>query len=154
MIVTDLKYADNQVVLTEGIKEALDFLRNTDLQELSVGRLEIDGDRLFALVQSYESRMEHESPRFELHQRNIDVQYIISGEEIMAWAPHHLYTQTEPYNEENDLMIGAIPAGKWTPVLFPPGQVIIHYPTDAHASGLAVDQPIDVKKIILKVLLI
>lgn len=153
MVVTDLKYATDQIVLSKGIEKALDFLRDTRLQELPVGRIDIDGDTVFALVQSYQSRMEHHKPKFELHRKYVDVQYLVSGAEIMAWALHNLYTQTTPYNEETDLMLGTIPAGKWTPVLFPAGRVIVLYPTDAHASGLAVDQPEDVKKVLIKVAL-
>ncbi len=151
MVVTDLKYATDQVIISDGIRKALDFLKDTNLQELPVGRIDIDGDKIFALVQSYQSRMEHHEPKFELHRKYVDVQYLVSGVEIMAWALPDLYTQTTPYNAENDLMFGTIPTGKWTPVLFPVGHVIVLYPTDAHASGLAVDQPEDIKKVIVKV---
>jgi len=153
MVITDLKYATDQIILSKKIKEALDFLHNTDLQELPIGRTEIDGDTIFALVQSYESRMEHDEPKFELHRKYVDVQYLISGAEIMAWALHHPFTETVPYNQETDVVLGTIPASEWSPVLFPAGRVIVFYPTDAHASGLAVDQPEEVKKVIIKVAL-
>ena len=153
MIVTDLEHATDQIILTEGIKKGLDFLKNTRLEDLPDGRTDIDGDNVFALVQSYKSRMEHQKPKFELHRRYVDIQYIVSGAEIMGWAPHEMFTQTNPYNEESDVMLGTIPAGEWTSVLFPAGRVIVLYPTDAHASGLAVDQPEDVKKALIKIAL-
>ena len=153
MIVTDLKYAVDQVILSSDIKKALAFLQETNLQELPVGRIDIDGDTVFALVQSYQNRMEHHNPKFELHRKYVDVQYLISGAEIMGWAMHDAFTQTTPYNEETDVILGTIPAGVWTPVKFPAGRIIVLYPTDAHASGLAVDQPEDVKKVIIKVAL-
>ncbi len=153
MVITDLKYATDQIILSKKIKEALDFLHNTDLQELPVGRTDIDGDNIFALMQSYQSRMEHDEPKFELHRKYVDVQYLISGAEIMGWALHNLFTETVPYNQETDVVLGTIPAGEWSPVLFPAGRVIVFYPTDAHASGLAVDQPEEVKKVIIKVAL-
>lgn len=153
MVITDLKYATDQIIITNGIKKALDFLRDTRLQELPVGRIDIDGDTVFALVQSYQSRMEHHEPKFELHRKYVDVQYLVSGAEIMAWAMHDAFTQTTDYNQETDVMLGTIPADEWTPVRFPVGRVIVFYPTDAHASGLVVDQPEDVKKVIIKVAL-
>ena len=114
-------------------------------------RIDIDGDAAFALVQSYQSRMEHHEPKFELHRKYVDIQYLVSGAEIMGWALHNLFTQTTPYNEENDLMLVTIPAGEWMPVQFPVGRVLVLYQTDAHASRLAVDQPEDVKKVIIKI---
>ncbi len=39
----------------------------------------------------------------------------------------------------------------WTPVRFEAGQIIVLYPTDAHAPGMVVDQSMYVKKIVMKI---
>ena len=151
MIVIDLEHATDQIAPSSGVKKALDFLQGSRLHELPDGRIDIDGDRVYALVQSYESRMEKQKPTFEAHRTYIDIQYLVSGTEILGWAPLDLLTITDPYDEEKDILLGTVPAGEWTPVGFMAGQAVVFYQIDAHAPGLAVDQPVDVKKVIVKI---
>jgi biofilm protein TabA len=151
MVVNDFDNAVKQVALSQGLKKALDFLRDKRHQELPDGRIDIDGDRVFALVQSYKSKMERHSPTFEAHRRYIDIQYIVSGTEILGWAPLDAVSVTIPYDQEKDVLLGKVAADMWTPVRFTEGQAIVLYPTDAHAPSLAVGQPETIKKIIMKV---
>lgn len=153
MIYTDLDSAINQVAPSAGIEKALDFLKSKRHQELPDGRIDIDGDKVYALVQSYESKMERDKPTFEAHRKYIDIQYVASGIEILGWAPLDTVTITVPYDQEKDALLGVVPVDEWTPVRFTAGQVIILYPTDAHAPSLAVDQPEIVKKIVMKIAL-
>ena len=151
MIVTDLDNATKQIALSEGLKKALDFLQDKSNHKLPDDRVDVDGDEVYALVQSYDSRMERDDPTFEAHREYIDIQYVVSGTEILGWAPLDAFTTTVPYDEEKDAVMGKVPDEDWTPVKFEPGQVIVLYPTDAHAPGLAVDQPVYVKKIVMKI---
>ena len=153
MLVTDLDNAVQQVALSEGMRKGIDFLQSKGRQGLPDGRTDIDGDRVYALGLSYPSRMERDNPKFEAHRKYIDIQYIVSGTEIMAWAPLDTLTTTVPYNAEKDALFGAVPADEWTPVKFTAGQIIVLYPTDAHAPSLAVNQPEDVKKVVVKIAL-
>ena len=151
MVVTDLDNATKQIALSEGLKKAIDFLKDESNHKLPDARVDVDGDKVFALVQSYDTRMQLDDPNFEAHREYIDIQYVVSGTEILGWAPLDEVTMTGPYKDENDAIMGKAPAGKWTPVKFEPGQVIVLYPTDAHAPSLAIDQPMYVKKIVMKI---
>lgn len=153
MLVTDFDSVIDGIAPSEGIKKALNFLQDKRHRELPDGRMDIDGDRVYALVQSYASRMERDNPTFEAHRRYIDIQYVASGTEILGWAPLDSVTITVPYNEEKDALLGTVPADEWTPVRFTEGQVIVLYPTDAHAPGLAVGRPADIKKVVIKIAL-
>jgi biofilm protein TabA len=153
MVVTDFDNAAKQVALSQGLKKALDFLRDKRDQELPNGRIDIDGDRIYALIQSYKSKMERHSPTFEAHRKYIDIQYIVSGAEILGWAPLDTATITVPYDEEKDVLLGTVAVDEWTPVRFTGGQVIVLYPTDAHAPSLAIDHPETIKKIVMKIAL-
>jgi beta-galactosidase beta subunit len=50
MIVTKLEHMTGQIAPTPNMQRALDFLRQVRGRDLPDGRVEIDGDRVFALV--------------------------------------------------------------------------------------------------------
>ena len=153
MVITDIDKAAEQIVLTEGLKKAIAFLKDKNNHTLPDERVDVDGDKVFALVQSYDSKMKRDDPDFEAHRKYVDIQFLASGTEILGWAPLDEVTITDPYNDEKDALKGKVSDGRWTPVKFEMGQVIVLYPTDAHAPCLAVDQPERVKKICMKIAL-
>ena len=53
------------------------------------GRHPIDGEAIFALVSTYETEPEG-ARSFEAHRKYIDVQYLLSGREIIHWAGREL----------------------------------------------------------------
>jgi YhcH/YjgK/YiaL family protein len=150
MIVTDLNHIDHQVPMTPSLRKAFDFLRGSDLHVLPNGRVDIDGDAVFALVQRYET-MRTEAPKFECHRRYIDVQFIASGEEVLGWATAETLQITEAYDEKKDICFGTVIKGKWTPALLQAGQLAVLWPEDAHAPKLAAGEPSSVMKIVVKV---
>jgi biofilm protein TabA len=149
MIVADLKHIDRQCVMTDDMKKAVDFLRLRGIHELPDGRVELDSDRVFALVQRYET-MQTPAPRFEAHRKYIDVQYIVSGEEIIGWTPMERMAITEAYDEEKDVCFGEEPV-EWTPVHLRAGQLAVLFPEDGHAPKMAATTPVRVMKIVVKV---
>ena len=150
MIVTDLAHIDHQVQLTPSLRKAFDFLRGRDLLKLSDGRSEIDGDRVFALIQRYETERT-EAPKFEYHRKYIDVQFIAAGEEIIGWAPAASMTISEAYDPDRDICFGSVAPGTWTPVHLQMGQLAVLWPEDAHAPKGAAGPPSRVMKIVVKV---
>lgn len=150
MIVSDLNHIEHQLLITSDFTKALDFLRRRDIRDLPDGRIEIDGERVFAIVQRYET-IATGMPKFEYHRRYIDVQYIAEGEEVIGWAPAHRITITEPYDADKDIAFGTVPGKQWTPVHLEAGQAAVLYPEDGHAPKLAVGTVSDVMKIVVKV---
>jgi biofilm protein TabA len=149
MIVTDLEHAPEQVALTPALQKAFAFLRQVRSQTLVDGRMEIDGDQVFALVQSYDTKCSE--PKFEAHRRYLDIQYVVSGEEIIGWAFLDRMIVTTPYDEAKDVCLGRVPEPEMTPVRLSAGQFAVLYPSDAHAPKLAAGVPTSVKKIVVKV---
>jgi biofilm protein TabA len=150
MIVTDLEHIYQQADLSIALRKAVEFLRLHNIRNLPDGMVEIDGRRLYASVQRYET-MQTGSPKFEYHRKYIDVQYIVSGEEIIGWAPIERMTVTEAYDRDKDICFGTVAAGKWTPVFLQAGQLAVLYPEDGHAPRLAAGVPSPVMKIVVKV---
>lgn len=151
MIVTDLENLPRQVGLTPGLAKAINFLRETRGQDLADGRVEVDGDTVFALVQSYATLDPSQPPLFEAHRRYLDVQYIVSGEEVIGWAPLDRLSVTRPYDEASEAVLGTVAADDMTRVLVPAGFLAVLWPSDAHAPKLSARGPRPVKKIVVKV---
>ncbi len=149
MIVIDLEHAREQVALTPALQKAIDFLQRVRSLSLADGRVEIDGEQVYALVQSYETR--RGEPKFEAHRKYLDVQYVAAGEEIIGWAFIDRMTADAAYDEAKDVCLGHVPPAEVTPVRLSAGQLAVLYPTDAHAPKLAAGTPASVKKIVVKV---
>lgn len=150
MIVTDLEHAPEQLPASPALEKALAFLRRGDIADLPDGRYEIDGDRVYAMAQRYETIVPAE-PRFEAHRKYLDVQFIASGSEVIAWAPVRLMKISDPYEEEKDICFGLVEKGRWTPVRLEAGQLAVLYPEDAHAPRLAAGLPGQAVKVVVKV---
>ena len=79
MIYDTLENLSNYAALLPGLEKAAAFLSRTDLAQLPDGRVEIDGDRVFANIQTYATK--HIDMRgFEAHRKYVDVQVVIGGE--------------------------------------------------------------------------
>jgi YhcH/YjgK/YiaL family protein len=150
MIVTNLTNIARQVKETPSLKKAIDFLRKPGLQKLPDGKIEINGDHVFAMVQRYDTQV-YDEPKFEAHRKYLDVQFIVSGEEIIGWAPLESMTITEAYNADKDICFGTVAKEKWTPVYLRAGELMVLWPEDAHAPKLAGRKSSPVMKIVVKV---
>lgn len=150
MIVTDLKNAAGRLPPGAAMAKALAFLRREDLLKLPDGEYELDGRRVFAVVQRYKT-FKAAAPRFESHRKYIDVQYIAAGVEVIGWAPAGLMKVAEPYKAAADICFGLVGKREWTPVLLRAGRLAVLFPEDAHAPRLAARAPAAVLKIVVKV---
>ncbi len=149
MIAARLEDAARQAPRGEGLKKALEFLRRPGLAALPDGRYELDGERVFALVQRY-GTAEAGEPRFEAHRKYIDVQYVAAGAETIGWVPLEAVAVDEPYDELKDALFGRARGG-WTPVRLEAGMLAVLWPADAHAPRLAAGEPGSVTKVVVKV---
>ncbi|HCC48292.1 MAG TPA: YhcH/YjgK/YiaL family protein [Elusimicrobia bacterium] len=150
MILTRLEHADRQVPHAPGLKAALAFLRRPGLRELPDGRYEIDGERVYAMVQRY-STAPALPAKFEAHRKFIDVQYLAAGAETIAWAPLDRVEIGEPYDGEKDACFGAAGAAWQVPAVLRAGELAVLYPEDAHAPRLPAGAPGPVVKVVVKV---
>jgi biofilm protein TabA len=150
VIVADLDDIDSQFPLPLVFVKAVEFLRLHDIHALPDGKIEIAGQKIFALVQRYETERT-DSPRFEFHRDYVDLQYIVSGEEIIGWIPRTGMTITDAYDDAKDVAFGKPKGRDWTPVRMTAGRLAIFYPDDGHAPKLAAGSPGKVMKIVIKI---
>ena len=149
MITDTLEQASRYETLHAGFKAAFDFLRDTDLLSLAEGRTVIEGDRLFALTQSYGTRPVADG-KLEAHRMYIDIQFIVSGEECIGYAPLGEQPVSTPFDTEKDI---GFYHGEASFVKLSAGMFAVFFPHDAHLPGRHLGIPSQVKKVVLKVML-
>ena len=66
------------------IRRGLEFLANTDFSGWEKGKHPVDGDNMFVMLDRYQSQP-REQRRPEAHKLYLDIQYIVSGEELIAY---------------------------------------------------------------------
>lgn len=147
MIIDHIKNVSFYGGIHPGIDRALEYLSQTDLAALDSGRYALDGDRVFALVQRYDTKP-REQGVWEAHRRYIDVQYVAAGLERMGYAPLESLTVTQPYVSDKDC---ELLAGNGDFILASAGTFAVFFPQDAHMPGLACEQPRPVVKVVVKV---
>ncbi|MEX2114737.1 MAG: YhcH/YjgK/YiaL family protein [Pirellulales bacterium] len=131
MILDDLTQAARYDDLNPGFRLGFEFLRRADLASLASGRHEIDGDRVFALVNRDPGRG-HAGARLEAHRKYIDIQYLVDGHEEIGWRPTVQCAQvTEPYDADRDIMFFGDAPQTW--IALPRGKYMIFFSDDAHA---------------------
>jgi YhcH/YjgK/YiaL family protein len=150
MIAGTIQQTAEQLKMTPNLEKAFAFLKSTDLSALADGRVEIDGVDVYALVQSYETVLP-EAAKFEAHRKYLDIQLVVAGREIIGWAPLEHMVDCTPYNDVKDVFNGKVPAEAMSQVDLSAGELAVLYPSDAHAPKIAVDQPAQVKKVVVKV---
>jgi YhcH/YjgK/YiaL family protein len=129
------------------ISKALKYLQSTDFSVSESGRHDIEGDDVFALIQKYET-MPVADGKWEAHKNYIDIQYIVSGTEQIGYANVNDLSITEAYDETKDAMLLK---GSGDMITCKKGVFMILFPEDAHMPGRSIDNPEEVKKVVVKV---
>jgi biofilm protein TabA len=148
MILTTLAEADAYASLGAGIAEGLAWLRAFRV-EAPDGRYEIDGDRVFAVVSSYDTGPATEK-RFESHRVYLDLQYVARGAERILHTPTAGLTVEVPYDEAADILFYAEPKIS-SSLLMRTGDLAIFHPGDGHKPGCMAGGRDAVKKVVVKV---
>jgi len=113
------------------------------------GRQDIDGDNVFALVQSYDTVPAAEK-KFEAHHTHVDIQYVARGTEVIHYAPIAHMQPVMEYDAVKDYLLYADPAIS-TPLHLGPGSFAIFHPQDGHKPGCISGASCRIKKVVIKV---
>lgn len=112
------------------------------------GRHDVDGEDVYINVSTYETNPLNDDRRFENHRDYIDIQILISGKEIIGFAPMRALDVTDEYRPDYELF-GMVE--EFDKVMLTPGKFAVIYPDEPHAPGLAADKPEQVRKMVIKV---
>lgn len=147
MIYDSLKHLEAYRGIHPGVIRGLELLRSTDFSAMEDGRHEINGERLFFLLQSYETAPANDTP--EAHRKYIDIQYLISGQERIGVGPLEEMTGEVESRPEGDIWFYNGPLSE---ILLAGDKFAVLWPGDAHAPCIAVDgKPAPCRKCVVKV---
>ncbi|MBR5994348.1 MAG: YhcH/YjgK/YiaL family protein [Lachnospiraceae bacterium] len=112
------------------------------------GRYNFDSG-LYMNVESYSTQL-RESRRFESHKKYIDVQYMISGEELITVAHVDSLDIDEDYNSDKDILFYKN-CLNGVDYLLNAGSFIVLNPEEAHMPCICVNGSKTVKKAVIKI---
>jgi YhcH/YjgK/YiaL family protein len=133
--------------LSERFAAGFDYLRSNVFETMADEKYAIDGEDLFAMVQSYQTKPRDQG-RWEAHRHYADIQYVVSGTEVMGVAALSGMTVEQAYSREKDVEF-FFGAGQFIRV--DRGCFTIFLPQDVHMPQLQIDAPAAVKKVVVKV---
>ncbi|MFO0816782.1 MAG: YhcH/YjgK/YiaL family protein [Pirellulales bacterium] len=133
--------------LPERFGQALQWLTSRNLADLPLGKVDLEGDQLFVLVQEYSTK-EPSSGRWEAHRRYADIQLIVTGEERVGVAGIDAMKLETPYDEMKDV---AFFQGEGDWITLTPGRFAIFFPQDVHLPCIQANVAQKVRKIVVKV---
>jgi YhcH/YjgK/YiaL family protein len=129
--------------------KAFDFLKNNDLSKLELKRYDVDGDSLFVMVSEYSTKNPADA-KYEAHRKYIDIQYVVSGSELIGIAPiTSLNSTLQEYDGTKDIEFLTTKMGKMFQAT--PARFFIFFPEDAHMPGVKVETNTPVRKVVVKV---
>ena len=116
------------------------------------GKHVFEGDALYANLFTYESKAEEDSA-FEAHEKYIDIQVVLEGEEIIGFETVDKLTPKTEFSEDGDYILYHL-NDSYDKVRLCHGELAIIFPKEPHAPGIAAcdNKPSRVRKLVVKVL--
>ncbi len=146
MVLSTLQDCGRIETLHPLFKKAFDYVKNHNLLDAPLGKIEVEGDALFINNSSPEC-VAVEKQVLEVHRKYIDIHILLEGEETVGWKPlADCRNVAKPYSGEEDCALYDEPAATY--VTMRPGQCLIVWPEDAHAPAIGEGR---IRKLIVKV---
>jgi biofilm protein TabA len=142
--------ATQQDVLPDAVVRALEALQKIDLGAIAPGRYEIEGDKLFYLIQDVDLLTLAET-HAETHLKYADIQIPFSTGERFGFAlPQPDLAPTDDQYATNDLAFHPAPVGECF-IDAVPGDYLVFLPKELHRPRLAIKDKEMIRKIVVKV---
>lgn len=146
MIIDSLKNIAQYKMILE-LSRAIDSIVQGNWKEFPLGKTELDGEHLFVYMQEYDSR-EAKEVRGESHRRYIDLQCVISGEEIIGYQVLEGQEVLEEIPEKD--IVFYLNTGM-TKLRMKAGMFAVFFPGEIHAPCQISGQRERVKKAVFKI---
>ncbi|OCG73016.1 YhcH/YjgK/YiaL family protein [Gilliamella sp. Occ4-3] len=153
MILGNINHLGLVPYLPEKIKQSIEYIKDNVNNNTPVGRYDIDGDNMFFIVSDSTSRYIHDANP-EYHEKYIDVQIVLVGQEGMAVSTLPPYTKVlDNKLVENDIAFIETPKEE-TLLILHPNDFIVFLPNEVHKPLCAIDNNIEtVRKVVVKIAL-
>ncbi|MGA2171420.1 MAG: YhcH/YjgK/YiaL family protein [Sedimentisphaerales bacterium] len=149
MILDRIENAHLYAGLNAGFAKAFEILTDKTLSQKQDGKYAVDGDKIYYTIQRYTTKPMSEG-KLEAHCKYIDIQFLLTGVELLGYAPLKGLTIAEEYNPQKDIAFFNAPK-EITKVKLEPGLFCILFPSDAHLPGCQLAGPTEVRKVVIKI---
>lgn len=154
MIVTSLQTWPAQASAYHPVfRRALEFIARHDFRHEKPGKIDIIPGKLFCLLQEMDS-VPFSDARPESHRQFIDIQYLISGHEVMGVSSvsSGKHSVVEDRTPEQDILFWQVNEDE-NPVTLTPGMFAIFFPDDIHrpCAHQPSDAPCHLRKAVIKI---
>jgi biofilm protein TabA len=145
---TNIQEFQRQYQLNKAVWDsAFAFMKRNDLVNMPKGKYNIDSPYVYASITDDPSK-DFEKTNWESHRRYIDLQYIVTGEEVIGLNPVAQSTVTKPYDEKKDVANYSAEGQMLHSV---PGTFFLFFPSDAHRPNITPGGNKPVKKLVIKI---
>jgi YhcH/YjgK/YiaL family protein len=149
MIFSSVETDNTYAAYPEVIREVIEYLKRHDFVNMEPGVYEIQGNDIYAQVfDATTGRAEDKKP--ESHRRYLDIQYLASGQEKIGFAPLDDDCVVDEHIRERDLIFYN-KVGNESFITALPGCFTIFFPWDVHRPAVAVEKPMTIRKVVVKV---
>lgn len=137
--------------LDESLQAALKYAAATDFSGVANGEYELDGRKLFARVNTYDTEPAG-SRRPERHDKYIDVQLVACGREVIHYAPFTAGCRLTEDRLQNDDVAFYDGVENENRVELQAGDFAVFFPWELHRPNCCAEAPEHVQKVVIKVL--
>lgn len=149
MIFSSIYSIDDWKAYPEAIRKVIDYLKSNDFVKMEPGVYELEGRDIYVQVFDAETGAVEEK-RPESHKDYLDIQFLASGEEKLGFTPYLEKYEVDEYIVERDLIFYKSVENEGF-IYATPGCISIFFPHDIHRPAVAVDKPMTVRKVVVKV---
>jgi biofilm protein TabA len=148
MIIDSLSNALKYTCIHPLFARAFEYIQSQNIETIESGEYEISGDELKAVVSNKPGKTIVESTeKFECHNKHIDIQLCIKGNEKIGWKPRYQCSQQKgEYSPEKDVAFFNDRPDMYFQLT--DSQFAIFFPEDVHAPMIGEGE---IKKMVIKV---
>ena len=133
------------------VLRALEWLQTMDFTGLPEGEYEILGEDLFARISEYDTQPKDKRGA-ERHEKYIDVQYILEGQETVYYTPYKISYKLDVHGEMKEDTLFYKDVKEENCVHIKNGDFAVFYPWEIHRPNcFYADKAEHVKKVVVKV---
>ncbi|ANY66121.1 hypothetical protein BBD42_06355 [Paenibacillus sp. BIHB 4019] len=149
MIISDLRSWEQEPGWLPPFRQALAWLEQEVTEDTPAGKYEIDGERLFVLVQHVETRPAEEQLA-ESHKQYIDIQLLLKGRELIRVARDNGEAVVTADELDSRDRLSYKDVSDESDIVLTPGMFAVFFPYDIHRPCCSVEAEMTIRKAVVK----
>lgn len=130
-------------------QQVIDFVKSID-KNSPLGKQALSDD-IYVNIEQYVTKT-LENAKFEAHDKYIDIQILLSGEEYIYITDRAPLVELIPYNSEKDIVFYSNPVNEFPKIKLDSTNFVMIFPHEAHAPQVSIDNHSDkVLKTVVKI---